>query len=71
MKDNSGYAFPTHAAYDNTPGMSLRDYFAAQALVGLLAFSPDGTDADGQLNFEDASLKAYLYADAMIVARNF
>lgn len=50
------------------PGMTLRDYFAAQALAGLIhhyqsdeAISPDP--------LPDLSRTAYDYADAMLKAR--
>jgi hypothetical protein len=43
-------------------GMSLRDWFAGQALNGRLA---DGTDKDAQLVAEEA----YAYAQAMLVER--
>jgi hypothetical protein len=48
-------------AYSAT-GMTLRDYFAGQALAGRLA---DGTDRLRQSVAEEA----YAYADAMIEAR--
>lgn len=44
-------------------GMSLRDYFAGQALVGLLTLS-----ANGRSNVRLAD-EAYVYADAMLAAR--
>jgi hypothetical protein len=55
--------------YEAQHGMSLLDYFAGQALAGLLAFSPDGTDASGQMRFGDAASDAYRYAEAMIRER--
>ena len=39
MKDNSP-AFPTWNVVDITKGMTLRDYFAAAALQGLIANKP-------------------------------
>jgi hypothetical protein len=75
-KDISGPAF----AYGNheqggDPGMSLRDYFAGQALAGFL-----GSDIVNQVLAKDATEKgtragkhaatiAYEYADAMLRAR--
>lgn len=69
--DNSGQAFPrgisfnpvSGQAHQSYEGMSLRDYFAAAAMQGILAhpnsvFEPAGT-ADC----------AYKYADAMLKAR--
>lgn len=46
------------------PGMSLRDYFAGQALAGLLASSPRRIDD------KVAAFGAYAIADAMIAARD-
>lgn len=62
-------AFPTIDANTNggdygTPGMTLRDYFAAKALAGMLANS--SIDA---LKPEEFSSDAYLYADAMLKKR--
>lgn len=72
-KPNGGPAFPIpHTIADaNDPafkrgngGMSLRDYFAGQALTGLLA----DQKRDGSLTaYAD---DAYAFADAMIAARN-
>lgn len=53
-------AFPD-GGFEN--GMSLRDYFAGQALVGRLA---DGTDRD----YASVAEEAYMYADAMLRARD-
>ena len=44
-------------------GLTLRDYFAGQAIVGRLA---DGTDRD----YASVAEEAYMYADAMLVARS-
>lgn len=71
MKDTGGSAFPTpDTPYPNglvkqgEPGMTLRDYFAAAALQGLMA---------GSLNTDDCDAIAkdcYLLADAMIQERS-
>ena len=45
-------------------GMSRRDYFAGQALIGLLTYDPTTTDAAYEPNF--VAKTAYKYADAMI-----
>jgi hypothetical protein len=47
-------------------GMELRDYFAAHALTGLLAFSPCECR---QSPPETAAKEAYEMADAMLAAR--
>lgn len=61
-----GRAFPTNGYGD---GMSLRDWFAGQALMGLLAFSPEGCDSGGNFGFRSAAKEAYQYADAMLARR--
>lgn len=50
--------------YSACAGMSLRDYFAAQALVGIVSAKKGGWDGP-----EEDSKKAYQYADAMLAAR--
>lgn len=49
-----------------TPGMSLRDYFAGQALAGICG---DGIPG-GHHRPEETARDAYAYADAMLVARD-
>ena len=69
-KDNGAPAFPCQNNWDS--GMSLRDWFAGQALKGMLS-SGDGVDTeDGANNStepDDMALVAYEYADAMLEAR--
>ena len=55
-------AFPTHG-YD---GMTLRDYFAGQALVGQIAACAGETPYPSR---DRAAKQAYEYADAMLKAR--
>lgn len=71
---HGGSAFPvlppdTHnyREWPAEPGMSLRDYFAAAALQGILA-SYAGPDC-GLPNDDTAAVRAYDYADAMLKAR--
>ncbi|KAB2655931.1 hypothetical protein F9K94_15505 [Brucella tritici] len=78
--NTGGAAFPCEGGSDSgifaDPGMSLRDYFASMALQGFLAsqYVSDfikevgkfSTDADVRRNL---ATNAYLYADAMIAAR--
>ena len=60
-------AFPNPHRTDET-GMTLRDYFAAKAMQGLIA-SPRGTP-DGRDATDTYYAKcAYLMADAMMAAR--
>jgi hypothetical protein len=63
--NDGGPAFPRTGADGHTSpqiGMTLRDYFAAAALTGLMA---DG----GGASWDDDATHAYLCADAMIKAR--
>lgn len=55
-------AFPTPVHNLNNDGMTLRDYFAAKAMQGMLAESSDYTSAS-------LSVAAYECADAMLKAR--
>ena len=50
-----------------TTGVTLRDLFAAHALTGLLAWSPEG--GSEQMDMEDAAEDSYGFADAMLAAR--
>lgn len=62
MKDTGGPAFPTSAHTWHYEGMTLRDYFAAKAMQGLLA---------GEYNVPDVFAEwAYKYADALLAERN-
>ena len=53
-----GPAIPTGSNY----GMTLRDWFASQALIGMMAYN--GTKGCGYM-----AKVAYEYADAMLAAR--
>ena len=59
--NDGGPAFPRHA-YDGHDGMTLRDWFASQALVGLVGRAETN---DGLAIAKDA----YVIADAMLAAR--
>lgn len=67
---DGGPAFPQ---IDNTGrrgmGMSLRDYFASQALIGVMNICRDDTRSQGETNPQMFSRKAYELADAMLAAR--
>jgi hypothetical protein len=60
--NDGGSAFPRHA-YDGHYGMTLRDWFAGQALAGLIADQSRDGSADDRARY------AYAYADAMLRAR--
>jgi len=64
MKDG-GPAFPTDHVkhYPSHSGMSLRDYFAAKALQGIVALQ------DGCGDKHSTARYCYEYADAMLAAR--
>lgn len=73
MKETGGPAFPAEieqATRGNikVSGMSLRDYFAGQALMGICAHEDTG-GVHGMV-YQDASKYAYGIADAMIKGRN-
>lgn len=53
-----------HPAYDE-PGMTLRDYFAGQALVGGMS----AADGHNFATATDAARQAYEIADAMLTER--
>jgi hypothetical protein len=63
VKSDGGAAFPASDVREGffQPGMSLRDWFAGQALGALIATS--------HLGLEDTVPRAYKYADAMIEER--
>lgn len=73
--DNGGPAFPHHVvresmghSYDER-GMTLRDWFAGQALAGICA-NAGWCDMLMAPGMAEANAKAaYAYADAMIAAR--
>jgi hypothetical protein len=61
--DDGGPAFPNNDAHGCAyAGMTLRDWFAGQALAGLLANG-------GAVSWEGDATNAYTVADAMIEAR--
>lgn len=70
--DDGGPAFPVHpeshnrsdAEYNVLSGMTLRDWFAGQALAGLLA------DTEVNSTFLNVAARCYTMADAMIESRS-
>ena len=68
MSNDGGPAFPQNDAtvnrINNLDGMSLRDYFAGQAMIGILA-----SCQNAQPDIDVAAIAAYGYADAMLEAR--
>lgn len=67
MERSHDYAFPlSHHEYSQG-GITQRDYFAGQAIIGLLSVSADGTG--GGRSAADYAAAAYQIADAMMLAR--
>jgi len=73
-KDTGGSAFPSQISQqqhhpaglgvgETTKGMTLRDYFAAKAMQGLL------NDPNGKGTFKLYAEYSYKFADAMLEAR--
>ena len=62
--NTGGPAFPSTMTDDtlHVPGMTLRDYFAAKALQGLVV-------SEAGLTFKAVAEDAYKYADAMLAER--
>ncbi len=65
-----GPAFPSQDADFWYSGMKMRDYLAAQALMGMIASSPvvDRTDPR-KVRHDKWAEQAYRFADAMLEAR--
>lgn len=82
MSKDGGPAFPLPIGYVPAvnveewnraqSGMSLRDYFAAAALQGMLAYCGDERSGSHHNNNtpDGVALMAFEYADAMIEARS-
>lgn len=73
LTDAGGPAFPTDEYYNErryacTPGMTLRDYFAAQALTAYWC-DPHDMAAPHDRSVTDAAAFAYRQADALIAQR--
>lgn len=54
-------------AYEGRPGMTLRDWFAGQALAGMSAISDE--DGDMIMGWADMAQAAFIAADAMLAER--
>lgn len=65
IKPDGGSAFPDF----KQDGMSLRDYFAGQAMQGILAQPGMALDIDGGILGKQHASLAYAIADAMITER--
>ncbi len=63
-----GRAFPTQMGNDD--GMTLRDYFAAKAMQGMLSSTDPQTRDSVFQNIERAAVFAYEFADGMLQERD-
>lgn len=69
-RNDGGPAFPTSSALGTVTGMSLRDWFAGQALAGMLAATARSMAPEEAERVMEAKAKySYRYADAMLAAR--
>jgi len=64
--NTGGSAFPHIGIGTDVDGMTLRDYFAAKALTGLLGAAEMRDTLDG----DEIALVSYLMADSMLKARD-
>ncbi len=64
MKNDGRSAFPVPTSEFSSPGMSLRDYFAAKAMQAFLIDPRENTS-----EATDIAKNAYFLADAMLIVR--
>lgn len=70
MKDDGGQAFPLSGPMIAAPGMTLRDYFAAAAVTGLLAHPRCNEVGPGYEEITRCiARESYAVADAMLKGR--
>lgn len=67
--DNGGPAFPQENDSTGSAGMTLRDYFAGQALAAMLSNPEKDPAKRGSGGIKSFPRHAYDWADAMIEAR--
>lgn len=63
-KETGGTAFPHDSNWEDRQGMTLRDYFAAKAMQGIIA-NPNA----GGMTYTEIADRSYEQADAMLKAR--
>lgn len=75
--NNSGQAFPAplawsdvHGVLEALPGMSLRDYFAGQALTAFVGHHTSPANMRDERNAIEIAEWAYRVADAMLNERS-
>lgn len=73
--NDGGGAFPRNVDGHYFMGMTLRDYFAAKAMQAVIADADiaeiydESPEANSVTFFDFSAITAYLYADAMLKAR--
>lgn len=68
MSANNQPAFPTTINREIVRGMTLRDYFAAKALI--VIYTESITVDESYANFDEIAEDAYRLANAMMTARD-
>ena len=63
--NDGGPAYPTPAGVQHNDGMTLRDYFAGQAMAAIIA----SVYCTPETIYTEVSSRAYAQADAMLKAR--
>jgi hypothetical protein len=67
MNDEAAFPVAVPADWDSVQnGMSLRDYFAGQAMVGMLS----GREPDTEFAYRSLAAISYCYAEAMMQERD-
>lgn len=68
--NTGGPAFPSHGSMGEVAheGMTLRDYFAGQALTAILSNCERLSSGEPALPYKTAADEAIFYADAMLAA---
>ncbi len=69
MKDTGGPAFPHSRLGSDADGMTLRDYFAAKAMQGLMGRNWSHHAGTDEELIDVWARSAYAVADAMLKAR--
>jgi hypothetical protein len=67
MNDTNEPAFPEEFGCD--PGMTLRDYFAAKAMQGMLSVVEVQAMVNRSITMEELANASYEWADKMLEAR--
>ena len=67
--NDGGPAFPHDGQQDYTGGMTLRDYFAAQAMQPLVLAAMQVAGPESSVDFASIAASAYRMSDSMLKAR--